>query len=169
MSDTKKCSKCGEVKGLGEFFADRTKKDGLRPSCKVCTIKKCDEYRAKNPEKARAQRAAWAAANRTKANSSSLASARKRGYAAQRKWQRHNSEAIQQAAAKWREANPEKVRAKNARSQERLPRARVASMLKMRVDEAPPELIALKREQLAIKRMARELKKAATKPTGENE
>ena len=42
-------------------------------------------------------------------------------------------------------------------------------LLGMPASDTPPELIALKREQLAIKRMARELKKAATKPTGEPE
>ena len=47
--------------------------------------------------------------------------------------------------------------------------AYVVNVMGLKQHEAPPELIALKREQLAIKRMARELKKAATKPTGENE
>ena len=31
MSDTKKCSKCGEVKGLGEFTKHSGRKDGHEP------------------------------------------------------------------------------------------------------------------------------------------
>ena len=37
--DTKRCSKCKETKGVGEFHKDRTKKDGLDHRCKPCVKK----------------------------------------------------------------------------------------------------------------------------------
>lgn len=33
---TKRCSKCGEEKGVGEFYKNRNKKDGLDGMCKAC-------------------------------------------------------------------------------------------------------------------------------------
>ena len=36
----KKCSKCEEVKELGEFHKDKSKKDGLRGWCKICWRKR---------------------------------------------------------------------------------------------------------------------------------
>jgi len=36
--ETKKCSKCGVEKELCEFRKDKTKKDGLYPSCKLCKL-----------------------------------------------------------------------------------------------------------------------------------
>tara|TARA_R110002012_G_scaffold156209_1_gene317067 strand:+ start:1788 stop:2405 length:618 start_codon:yes stop_codon:yes gene_type:complete len=37
--ETKRCSKCGETKGVGEFHKDRGKKDGLFSYCKPCVKK----------------------------------------------------------------------------------------------------------------------------------
>ena len=50
MEGMKKCSKCGEVKSLGEFNKDKNKKDGLRSQCKACT----KAYREDNKEKKKA-------------------------------------------------------------------------------------------------------------------
>lgn len=48
---TKRCGDCDEVKSTSEFPRDRTKKDGLRRSCKLCSNKKSAVYRKKNAEK----------------------------------------------------------------------------------------------------------------------
>ena len=60
MEDMKKCSKCGEVKSLGEFNKDKNKKDGLRSQCKACTKaysednkEKKKEYRDRNKQRAK--------------------------------------------------------------------------------------------------------------------
>lgn len=42
---TKRCSKCGEAKGVDEFHKDRSKKDGLDHRCKSCV----KEYKALAP------------------------------------------------------------------------------------------------------------------------
>ena len=34
--ETKQCSKCGEVKGVGEYGKDKSKKHGIREQCKKC-------------------------------------------------------------------------------------------------------------------------------------
>ena len=48
---SKKCSKCGEVKGLDEFSAHCQKKDGKRPDCKDCEREVKRRYREQNREK----------------------------------------------------------------------------------------------------------------------
>jgi len=37
----KRCSKCGEVKPLTEFYRDARAKDGRRPHCKACITARC--------------------------------------------------------------------------------------------------------------------------------
>jgi hypothetical protein len=64
---------------------------------------------------------------------------------------------------RWKAENPEKVNV----HVERMTNAYVAYALKMRVADASPELLALKREQLTIHRLSRQLKQA-TKPTKES-
>ena len=66
MEDTKveegfkRCSKCGEVKPISEFYKRKSSKDGLSSYCKECAkayyakhrgeiLKKLAEWRAKNP------------------------------------------------------------------------------------------------------------------------
>lgn len=44
------CTKCNVEKDLCEFIKDKTKKDGLRPNCKVCNRKYFRIKREENPE-----------------------------------------------------------------------------------------------------------------------
>lgn len=56
---TKKCSRCGEVKAVEEFHKDKCNRDGLRSWCKMCTREQrkdnykeyYKEYREKNKER----------------------------------------------------------------------------------------------------------------------
>ena len=48
---SKICSKCGEKYPIENFGKDKSKKDGLRPSCKICKQKTDKVYREKNLEK----------------------------------------------------------------------------------------------------------------------
>lgn len=48
--ETKVCSKCGETRNLNEFRKDITKKDGLRPECKVCVKNFEKNKRSSNPK-----------------------------------------------------------------------------------------------------------------------
>jgi endogenous inhibitor of DNA gyrase (YacG/DUF329 family) len=66
MSETKKCSKCLEIKSLNEFNKNKSKKFGVASVCKIChsnyrkehyiknktkVIEQVNEYRVKNPDK----------------------------------------------------------------------------------------------------------------------
>lgn len=51
MNDIKICTKCQEEKPLDQFNKDKTKKDGLRPICKICTGKQQKQYAQKNKAK----------------------------------------------------------------------------------------------------------------------
>ena len=42
--ETKVCSKCGVTQNVSEFRKDITKKDGLRPDCKLC-VKSYEMFR----------------------------------------------------------------------------------------------------------------------------
>lgn len=140
MCDTKKCSKCGEVKGLGEFSINKARKNGFEFWCKACKCNQAALWRTRNPD-------------------------------------RHALN-----VQTWQAANPEKVRARNKRRDQRnksavaartrkntalLTDGYVAARIGLTMDKATPELIALKREQLTIKRMVRTLRKAANQSTGE--
>lgn len=47
---TKKCTKCGEVKALDSFYADKRRKDGKYSSCKCCTAIIGRKYYQENKE-----------------------------------------------------------------------------------------------------------------------
>lgn len=48
--ETKVCSKCGIEQNILEFRKDITKKDGLRPDCKLCVKSYEMSYRINNPD-----------------------------------------------------------------------------------------------------------------------
>lgn len=201
MEQTKKCSKCGEVKALEEFHKRTEAMDGRRGVCKVCDHQRLLEgsrkYAASHQEERRASFKAWywrnreAQLERTKRyaeqNADAMKAKRIAEYAA-------SPELYRARSSVWAKANREKKNAYERDYVTRSPKVRaerdaaamrayhkgreglsdsyvkqtlVAMGLASTRADVPPELIALKREQLAIKRMARELKKAATKPTGE--
>lgn len=56
--DTKKCTKCGEVKPHTEFHKHKQTKSGLKSRCKSCNRKEAREFYQRNPEpfKARARK-----------------------------------------------------------------------------------------------------------------
>ena len=217
MTETKRCSKCGEVKGLGEFHKHKSRKDGLSNQCKLCNINAAHAYRLANldavrekdriraaaltVEERRAKHKRWRDANRDYVREKGRETMRRlyrldpeKFRAASREWYAANTEKARSSQARWcaentdriaeygrayRAANAEKVAADLAayrarpdvkaalREHKRKDIAELGDNYVKRVifpdgipEDIPPELIALKREQLAIKRMARELKKS---------
>lgn len=57
--ETKKCSTCGEVKPINEFYKQRDRKDGLSPRCKCCKNKKQKEYYEKHFKKIKEYNKKW--------------------------------------------------------------------------------------------------------------
>jgi 5-methylcytosine-specific restriction endonuclease McrA len=78
----KRCSKCKEVKKLEEFHRNKTRKDGLADSCKVCARARALAHHYANPERHSLAHLAWRTAN-------------------PRKWLDN--------ASKWERLNPDKV------------------------------------------------------------
>ena len=174
MCETKTCSKCGKVKGLGEFYVAKTGRFGRAARCKECTKTAVNAYRIANDAAVKERKKKAYKANpdpyihRARISYWADPSA---AITAATNWKKSNRERALATAAALKKTPKGKAAQKRHRikSVGELRDAYVASALRMRVADATPELIALKREQLAIKRMARELKKAATKPTGETQ
>lgn len=97
---SKICGKCGEEKPLDAFHKDSSKSDGVVSACKVCKTAYAKQYRSENPElvkqtnakkyaknkdKYKPKKDAWAAANREKVRGYLRASyrANKEAYVAQ--------------------------------------------------------------------------------------
>lgn len=59
----KRCTKCGELKPLDEFYRNRSFGDGRQPSCKACFNITKKAYRDANPEKTKRAAERWRAAN----------------------------------------------------------------------------------------------------------
>lgn len=138
--------------------------------CRPCNSERSRVWRAKNPEANRAAKKARYETNKA------------RILEQQRQYYERNKQRILEAQRKtpeenrahvkaWVKANPDKRRAQMRRRVENLQphyvRELIAKKTSLRTGDIPLELVALKREQLAIKRMARELKKAATQPTNQ--
>lgn len=112
----KRCSCCGEVKSLDEFHRLQSAKDGRKPACKPCNIRKAREYVESNREKVAQYQAEWSRANPEKraanvrawyARDPERARAKARAAAA-----RHVASG---GAALWLAANPDKVKAVKTR------------------------------------------------------
>jgi hypothetical protein len=79
----KKCTKCGEIKPLSDFYVHHFTKDGHRASCKLCWITMTKKYRATHYEFCRTN---------------------------ERKWYLNNKEINRKASALWRKNNPDRTR-----------------------------------------------------------
>jgi len=63
-SPSKRCTQCGLVQALGNFYANKQCAYGVDSRCKACHRAKAREYRQANPEKASAATKAWRDRNR---------------------------------------------------------------------------------------------------------
>lgn len=131
MNATKKCSKCGEVKAVELFGKNKTKKDGMQSDCKECAKTAWIGLGLKHKEK--------------------IAT-----YRANRKL--NNPEKVLEGSRKWANNNREKINEKYKKNRDELSDSYVRSTLSMSALSATPELIELKRTQLQIIRLTREIK-----------
>ncbi len=60
----KRCTKCGEAKSEGEFYAAKGTRDGLRGDCKACHAARAKDWYAKNRQRSIANVARWQRENR---------------------------------------------------------------------------------------------------------
>ena len=59
MCETKKCSKCGEVKDLREFHKNASRKTGASDECKICIKKRGAKYVITHKEERNIRQRAW--------------------------------------------------------------------------------------------------------------
>ncbi|MDR6216235.1 hypothetical protein [Paracidovorax wautersii] len=162
--EVKVCSKCAEVKGLEGFPSDRRNKDGAAGDCKDCRKKHKRAWVEANRERIRA----YARTEQVLAKNRAWKAARRDQMSIYRRsWYEKNREHCITYASMYLETHPERsevVAKKRQTESAELADAyvrRVLSNTGIPAGDAPDWLIALKREQLAIRRMARELKQAS--------
>jgi hypothetical protein len=120
-------------------------------------------YEATKPERTAVAKA-WAEANPDKVRAAKQRYAARRGDALkEEKRTRYlqNREAALMKNKAWREANPEKVAEYRRRLVDELGPSYVAGCLGMQTATAPPELLQMKRDEIALRRLARLLKEAS--------
>lgn len=66
--ETKKCPKCGQIKDIGEFYRNKSRRDGFSVYCKECILNDSHEYYEKNKIVAKERLNAWRAKNRDYVN-----------------------------------------------------------------------------------------------------
>jgi len=106
---TKKCSKCGEIKLLSEFYKDKYHKDGRESSCKKCKAK----YQYKNKDKITNYQKEYQKENKEKLSNQKKKYCRenKEKIAIRKKiYQQKNKEILSEYQRKYRENNKEKTK-----------------------------------------------------------
>ena len=136
---SKACTRCGAVKLMTEFGTEKRTRDGRTAQCKACIYKK---------------NKAWSQANNTG-----------RHYKSQRAWAKKNPDKCRKYIDAWRARNKdyalEAGRARAAIRVALISPSYCATIIGIPTAELTPELLALKREQLTIRRLARQLKEKA--------
>lgn len=110
----KTCTKCGEIKSLGEFSDRENSKDGKRAQCKPCLSSIRRKWRENNREKENTAKRKRYKKNWEQAREYSRKwheSRREQEVARKRRWYRENADRAKEYSQKWRENNPESVKA----------------------------------------------------------
>ena len=105
---TKKCSKCGEVKPVGDFGKHKSSKNGIRSECLKCAALYSQSYRKKNPEQTRAASRKWRLDNPDRAkelDTSNYAENRERYLRHSANWREKNSEKDKRRQVEYRISN----------------------------------------------------------------
>ena len=153
------CAKCSEVKLLVDF---RHRDGHAIGVCKACESASALEYYYKNKEKVTSYKEKNK--ERFKARNHTYYEANKeRHKASMSAWMAIHHDERRMAIREWQRKNPEKMKAarrKGARrATERLTDSVIANAyLRMNLVTAPPDMIELKREQIVLHRLAKELK-----------
>lgn len=160
MTQTKVCSKCGVEKEVGEFHANRRTKDGKRALCKACVREHNKARYAANREYFLRKAAAYkdekreiVLEKRRMKRAENLKEARRRA----REWRKANGEKVKAADVAYYAQNRDRLLEKSRVLSRELHDRYVISTLKTK--NVTPELIQLKREQLEIHRLTKQLNK----------
>ena len=153
----KRCSKCGDVKGVDNFYKNKKYSDGLWSSCKLCSKKQSSVYASKNREKMREYSKLYRLSNLEKFSRYSLKYNRKNKDSI-REWYQNNREKILAN----RRINIQNINASRRRSCMLLKDSYVKTIVckNFHIDrgDITPIMIELKRTQLINKRLIKNLK-----------
>ena len=94
----KECSRCHQIKDVGEFSKNKTKKDGLQYACKECCFALIVEYYKNNKEKLAKQKAEYRKNNKEKLTKQKA------------EYRKNNKEKLTKIRAEWQKNNKEKIR-----------------------------------------------------------
>ncbi len=150
----KRCSKCGEVKGVGEFHKDRNKASGRRSRCKQCAIEYTKKYYLNNKRKLIAGVRRWEENNRERAMEINRSSSVR--------WRENNKDKRKEIVTAWRENNKDKIRETSKVRTENLANSYVKWLLVREgvcKEDVSHELMELKRQHVIAKRLIREAKR----------
>jgi 5-methylcytosine-specific restriction endonuclease McrA len=95
---TKRCSKCGETKPLGDFNRNRATRDGLAKWCSACCRIAARAWRDRNADRARENARLYGAAHPE-------ARARRA-----KRWREENPDRFKERRDAWRQENPDQAR-----------------------------------------------------------
>lgn len=151
---TKHCTRCGQAKPCAEFHKHRGTRDGLAQWCKECKKAHALAYRNGNLEKVREKDRLRAEAMSTHAKNAKHKSWRDRNREHVRRYARAEARALYAR-------NPEKYRQIAKAGAEQMTPAYVAKVMRIKVADLTPEILAMKREQIFICRLSRQLKEKA--------
>ena len=177
---TKRCSKCGEVKAVGEFYRNQRERDGHSRRCRVCALQDSNRRRKENPEKVREAQSKYKKKNREKLkvqgaayykkNQERCRKARrdrrkadiKKALKAERKWATNNREKRLSQARRRHKENPERRRATARKIRAKLSDGYVASHIRLatglKTSQIPQSVIDCKREYIRLIRLLKEMK-----------
>lgn len=144
---TKKCSMCGKTKEVGEFYKDRSRKNG-RSWCKICCENKKSEYYHKNQDECNKKLHEWQNKNRDK-----IKKYNKKQYDL-------CPDLVAMKVKRWRDNNPQKVKEYNQKSICGLKSSYIRPLIKRKYNikytDINSEIIEAKRKQIkAIRLLAR--------------
>lgn len=101
LSQTKACSKCGDIKPIECYSPAKRGKFGRRSNCKTCNAAATRKWTAHNPERAKAAAERWRQEHPDRA------------YASTRAWRAANPEKFDRSLRDYRKRHPDKLAAKN--------------------------------------------------------
>ena len=156
--ETKKCTKCGEVKELGEYEKAKSNKDGLRSYCKVCMKEYRKKYYLDNPEKYKELSKKWALKNPEKVKEASKKWALKNPEYSKKQhegYRLNNPDKLKEYNKKWKLKNLEKIKEQKRYDIEFLKDTYIKRGLRTGNIPITPETIELKRNIILIKRITK--------------
>ena len=184
--ETKKCSKCGEVKAVSNFNKCKTNKDGYMSYCKICF----KQYYQANKEKIKEQQKQYYQANKEKikeqqkqygqANKGKFKERMKKYYQTnkeklkekKKEYYQANKEKLKEKQKEYRQANKKKLKEKMKKyrqgDRDKLVDSYIKSIINkqtngmLKAKDIPQELIELKRNNLILKRKIKDNGKEAT-------